>query len=395
MRIFWWSNAIWTHTGYGGQTRTFVPRVKALGHELIMGANYGLDGAILNLNNDIKIYPRGTEAVGNDILAAHAAKVQADIVLTLYDTWGFRNQSMESFKWVPWMPVDHEPLPRAIGEAIRPAWMPIAYARFGQRMLHEAGFEALYVPHGIDTEQFKPVDRAKARELLGFPPDKFVGVMVAANKGFPCRKAFPEVLMAWREFVRGREDDVMLYLHSHDGPQLQGLDLQQTLMDMDYPRHAVKFCDPYQNTIGYPDAFLRDVYNAADVLISPSWGEGFGLPIVEAQACGCPVIVGDWTSMAELCGAGWKIAKEDAHPFYTPIGAWQFIPSIDAIGEALENAWAARGNQKLRNKARKFAMRYDADFVTRTYWKPVLEELEDRLKAAQQRMVPVTVEAAS
>lgn len=38
-------------------------------------------------------------------------------------------------------------------------------------------------------------------------------------------------------------------------------------------------------------------------------GEGFGIPIIEAQAAGCPVIVTDCTAMTELCLSGWLIEK--------------------------------------------------------------------------------------
>jgi glycosyltransferase involved in cell wall biosynthesis len=43
-------------------------------------------------------------------------------------------------------------------------------------------------------------------------------------------------------------------------------------------------------------------YNAAEALIFPSWAEGFGWPIVEAQACGCPVITSDREPMRQVSG---------------------------------------------------------------------------------------------
>lgn len=43
-------------------------------------------------------------------------------------------------------------------------------------------------------------------------------------------------------------------------------------------------------------------YQAADVLVYPSFNETFGLPILEAMACGCPVVTSDTSSMPEISG---------------------------------------------------------------------------------------------
>lgn len=59
-----------------------------------------------------------------------------------------------------------------------------------------------------------------------------------------------------------------------------------------------------QNTIraGYVnDAELKALYNQASALIFPSFYEGFGLPLVEAMACGCSVICSDIPSSREVC----------------------------------------------------------------------------------------------
>jgi glycosyltransferase involved in cell wall biosynthesis len=47
---------------------------------------------------------------------------------------------------------------------------------------------------------------------------------------------------------------------------------------------------------------LVQLYNAATMLVYPSFHEGFGLPILEAMACGCPVITSDRSSLPEIAG---------------------------------------------------------------------------------------------
>lgn len=61
---------------------------------------------------------------------------------------------------------------------------------------------------------------------------------------------------------------------------------------------------PYKEDIhfmsGMPDVFIRRVYAAASLLLFPSLAEGFGWPIAEAMASGCPVITTDAAPMSEV-----------------------------------------------------------------------------------------------
>jgi glycosyltransferase involved in cell wall biosynthesis len=51
-----------------------------------------------------------------------------------------------------------------------------------------------------------------------------------------------------------------------------------------------------------PDEDLLLFYHAADCLVYPSFYEGFGLPVLEAMACGCPVITSNVSSLPEVAG---------------------------------------------------------------------------------------------
>ncbi len=80
-------------------------------------------------------------------------------------------------------------------------------------MVHDAGLDCYYVPHGVDTNVYKPVDMQEARERAGLPKDAFIVGMVAANKGNPSRKAFHQQIAAFAKFHR-RHTDAVLYIHS-------------------------------------------------------------------------------------------------------------------------------------------------------------------------------------
>ena len=84
MKIHWLSNAPWSCTGYGNQTRVFTQRLADKGHQVSITAFYGLEGAQLRLG-DITVFPKGFHPYGQDIAAANARMVDADILISLID----------------------------------------------------------------------------------------------------------------------------------------------------------------------------------------------------------------------------------------------------------------------------------------------------------------------
>ena len=387
MKITWLSNAPHATTGYANQTRYTVPRLEALGHECAIVAFYGVEGGVLRSGNT-RIYPRGQHPYGLDVIDAHAAHFNngpGGLVISLMDSWVLDPSAFRTSRWTPYFPIDHEPCPPPITARVSKAWARIVYSKFGERMMHDAGLECHYVPHMIDTAIYKPTPQAYARQEWRLPQDKFIVGMVAANKGAPSRKCFQEQLQAFAEFHR-RHPDTHLHLHTAKGAGggAEAVNLPE-LVDYLGLTECVSFVDQYAYFLGLPDEMVASVYSAFDVLTSVSMGEGFGIPIAEAQACGTPVIVGDWTAMPELCFAGWTIDKADSDPFWTPLGAFQFKPRVGAIVDAYEEAYKNAGNLKLKKQARQGALAYDAETVTQRYWKPVLEELERR-KADEDAM---------
>jgi glycosyltransferase involved in cell wall biosynthesis len=59
-----------------------------------------------------------------------------------------------------------------------------------------------------------------------------------------------------------------------------------------------------------PEDELVSLYNAASVFVFPSFYEGFGLPVVEAMQCGCPVICSNRGSLPEVAGDAAVIVEE-------------------------------------------------------------------------------------
>jgi glycosyltransferase involved in cell wall biosynthesis len=89
------------------------------------------------------------------------------------------------------------------------------------------------------------------------------------------------------------------------------------------------------------DAQLRLLYNDAAALVFPSLHEGFGWPLLEAQACGCPVICSDREPMPEVTGdAALFCAADDAAAFAARVLELEHDAALrgDLVRRGLANA---------------------------------------------------------
>jgi len=110
-------------------------------------------------------------------------------------------------------------------------------------------------------------------------------------------------------------------------------------------------------------------------------GEGFGLPVIEAQACGCPVITQACSAMTELTANG--IALEPLQPFWLPQLRydWQ-LPSIVRITEALEVIHSLSKEDRESNAILGVDFvraNYSWPVVWEKYWEPFIATVEDEL----------------
>ena len=166
------------------------------------------------------------------------------------------------------------------------------------------------LPHGNNSNHFYPIpqeDRLKFRkEYFGSNSDKFI--ITNVNRNQP-RKDIPTTIFAfieaknrWRE--EGLTSEPFLYLHMNaDDPmgwKLNHLFSQTDLIEnVDY-----KILEPDMANNGASIKTLNNIYNASDVYITTTHGEGWGLTLTEAMATKTPIICPLSTSFIEMTDNG-------------------------------------------------------------------------------------------
>lgn len=75
---------------------------------------------------------------------------------------------------------------------------------------------------------------------------------------------------------------------------------------------------------GLPDEALCRLYNGAEAFIYPSLYEGFGLPLLEAMACGCPILASDIPSTREVAG--------DVAVYFQPEHSDSLLTALESVG---------------------------------------------------------------
>lgn len=390
LSITWASNSPFAATGYGTQTAQVCERLQRDGHRVAVACNFGLQGNSTEWNG-IHLYPTGVAPYSDDILMAHSQHwaSQSDnpsLVVTLFDVWAMKNPSIARIPHIAaWVPIDHKPAPPDVSEWLRREnVLPIAMSRFGEQMMELDKIECLYAPHAFDGKVFKPTStitdaagqRITGRELMGIDenPNAFIVMMNAANKGkTPPRKSWGENLLAFGMFAN-ENPDAILYLHTDESDALGGVNLHKLLRACGIKPAQVRFVNQYLYRMNMPPQALAALYSAADVLLATSAGEGFGVPTIEAQACGTPVIVSKWAASEELCGDGWVI---DGQPLWDPFQhSWFFTPHVSQIVRALWDAYE-RKDRGPSAEALRFAEAYEADRVFDEYWRPIMRTLRE------------------
>ena len=380
MRLLWYSTIPWAGVGYGIATRELVRRIKQDGHEVKIATKHHLGG---------QVEVEGTVCFDGgemDLVNIVRREENWDYIISMMDDWVVPRE----FKFDQWINVlfcdTHFIHPRLM-DASAKALYTICVTQHAKSEMERHGFEPLYAPLGVDIGIYHPDAEYRKcfRDLRKWDDDYFVIGSVGINY-VNDRKNFISLLRAFKDFHKEHEKSI-LYLHTDMmGTFTQGLPLLWIVKDFGFAEDgsgAVQWVNQKDYHLWHiSQETLSRMYNAFDVMCLPTQGEGFGLPIIEAQACGCPVIVTDTTSGKELTKAGWLIeSEEDDYEFSTHL-TWIVRVRPSEIKKKLDIAydcWKNNGMKELGGYAREGAVKYDWDLIYSEYWRPILEMLDKKL----------------
>lgn len=378
------SNSPGLPTGYSVQVSMLVERMKRHGLHVGVMSNFGTEGYIgkhRTKHGDIPVYPKGFKPYSDDVMNLwheHHRRGHEDLphfMMTLYDVWVY-NDLETDIPIYSWVPLDHVTMPPLVKKFLQKENVtPIAMAPHGQRQLASAGFEADYIPHAVDTKVFKPTKLFRGvptREFMGISKDKFLVTAVLANKANSIvhRKGFSELFLSFGIFHKDHPDS-HLYIHADVLPAVGGFHLGTLMKSCGVPETAVTFANRDELRTGYSDEEMAAIYTASDVVWMATYGEGFGVPIIESAACGVRSIASDWAATADLMTPdSFPVVGQ---PFWDePQKAFFQIPVLASLVEALDKAYNAdRGTSTV---AREFAMQFDVEKVWEGYWMPFLRK---------------------
>jgi glycosyltransferase involved in cell wall biosynthesis len=380
LRIFVVSDGPQHGTGYGQVGRSLCLRLVKDGHEVYCYGPGGFSNGQLTyihkptgLSWEVLAAKFGDSRGGSDGIPHWLEEYNPDLLITLLDPCSLEDYGLYNMPTWMWAPIDTWPINNKEAGILGRADKIFVPTQWGLNQLNQIGLNGEYIPYGLETSElyYDHEGRKRFRDALGIDDSIFLVGMIGAHYQIPDRKGFPYAFEAIKN-LSSEHDNVKAFIFTQLKQNQDGyLDLEGVRDTMGLG-NTVGFCRDMGPRYISSDE-MRDMLCGFDVLLQPSMTEGFGLPVIEAQACGTPVVVNRATALTELSGP-LTIGAEPAGSMMGPDGTLISIPDVNGITQALTMIYEDWESGKANHDGRWARDKFSWDILYDKHWRPLLSE---------------------
>jgi glycosyltransferase involved in cell wall biosynthesis len=343
-KLLWIGDAV-VQTGFARVTHNVLAHLTGLFDIHVLGVGH-LGDPCRQYPYDIYPASLGGDAFGFGRVKPLCDGIQPDLICINNDPWNVTQYLQEIPKEVPvvaYMPVD-APNQGSAGALTRLS-RAIAYTNFGRKELYVGGFNGRcdVIPHGVDTATYYPTSKEECRaRLKGLPNSDDVFIVSNVNRNQP-RKRLDLTIQYWANWwiKAGQPKNAFLALHctrvdlGWNVDQLAkyyGIEKNFFLVSRKMTHHTMVL-----------EHELRLVYGLADVNLSTTLGEGWGLTQMESMACGIANAVPRYSALGEWPNGAVEYTEVDRYDT-TPSGINTIggVPSLDSTVAAIDKLYRDR-----------------------------------------------------
>lgn len=303
MKMLWVGDA-GAATGFARLTHAVCDAAHAEGWAVtVLGISYRGDPH----TRPYPIYPAARtpreDPHGCDRIKAIAEDFEPDAIVIVNDPWNippYLEQIPDEIPVIGALCIDGK---NCRGRGLNGLRAAVFTTEFALQEARAGGYtgRGLVIPYGVDTEFFRPPkDRQSVRLEAGLPVifgDDFIVGTVARNHP---RKRLDLTVRYFAKWIEDSGiDNARLFVHATP-TSTPGFDVMQLAECYGLAGTGrVMVTRNFDGTQGVPPDKLRAMIASMDLYLTTTQGEGWGLPIAEAMACGVPVIAPAWAALGE------------------------------------------------------------------------------------------------